>query len=315
LKFKKENRVNLLSFSDWTAKDANSLLNFAITLKQTPERFGQPLAGKSVVALFEKPSLRTRISFDIGINKLGGHMVYVDTQGQAIAKREDPKDVSANIAQWADAIVARVHKHSTLEELASLGNIPVINALCDIYHPCQALADYITMKEAFGEIKGKTLAYVGDGNNVTHSLLILGVLLGCHQVVITPKGHEINADIAQKVATMASEAGVNFSVSNHIETLTEADVIYTDTWVSMGDDTPLSEIKHKFMPYQVNKALMEQAGASYVMHCQPAHRDLEISGELMDSQQSLLMQESKNRLHAQNAILCYLLTECDISQF
>lgn len=307
--------MNLLSFSDWTAKDANSLLNFAITLKQTPERFGQPLAGKSVVALFEKPSLRTRVSFDIGINKLGGHMVYVDSQGQPMAKREDPKDVAANISQWADAIVARVYKHSTLEDLASVGNIPVINALCDMYHPCQALADYISMKEAFGEIKGKTLAYVGDGNNVTHSLLILGVLLGCHQVVITPKGHEIDPSIAQKVAQMASDAKVEFTLSNHIDTLTKADVIYTDTWLSMGDDTPLSDIKDKFMPYQVNKALMQQAGASYVMHCQPAHRDLEITGELMDSKQSLLMQESKNRMHAQNAILCYLLTEFDISQF
>lgn len=307
--------MHLLSFSDWTAKDANSLLDFAITLKQTPERFGQPLAGKSVVALFEKPSLRTRVSFDIGINKLGGHMVYVDSQSQPLEKREDPKDVSANISQWADAIVARVYKHKTLEDLASEGNIPIINALCDMYHPCQALADYISMKEAFGEIKGKTLAYVGDGNNVTHSLLILGVLLGCNQVVVTPKGHEIDANIAQKVAKMAAAENVEFTISNHIDTLTKADVIYTDTWLSMGDNTPLSEIKEKFMPYQVNKALMEQSGASYVMHCQPAHRDLEITGELMDSNQSLLMQESKNRLHAQNAILCFLLTELDLSQF
>jgi ornithine carbamoyltransferase len=307
--------VHLLSFSDWTAKDANSLLNFAITLKQTPERFGHPLAGKSVVALFEKPSLRTRVSFDIGINKLGGHMVYVDSQSEPLEKREDPKDVSANISQWADAIVARVYKHKTLEDLASVGNIPIINALCDMYHPCQALADYISMKEAFGDIKGKTLAYVGDGNNVTHSLLILGVLLGCNQVVITPKGHEIDAKIAQKVAKMADEQNVSFTISNHIDTLTNADVIYTDTWLSMGDETPLKDIKEKFMPYQVNKALMQQAGASYVMHCQPAHRDLEITGELMDSTQSLLMQESKNRMHAQNAILCLLLTELDLSQF
>lgn len=307
--------MHLLSFSDWTAKDANSLLNFAITLKQTPERFGQPLAGKSVVALFEKPSLRTRVSFDIGINKLGGHMVYVDSQNQPLEKREDPKDVSANIAQWADAIVARVYKHKTLEDLASVGNIPIINALCDMYHPCQALADYISMKEAFGEIKGKTLAYVGDGNNVTHSLLILGVLLGCNQVVITPKGHEIDPKIAQKVAKMAADQNVSFTISNHIDTLNNADVIYTDTWLSMGDDTPLNEIKEKFMPYQVNQALVQQAGASYVMHCQPAHRDLEITGELMDSEKSLLMQESKNRMHAQNAILCYLLTELDLSQF
>ncbi len=307
--------MHLLSFRDWRAKDANSLLNFAIALKQQPTNFGQPLKGKSIVALFEKPSLRTRVSFDVGINKLGGHMVYVDSQGQPFAKREDPKDVSANINQWADAIIARVYEHSTLVDMASVSNIPVINALCDMYHPCQALADYISLSETFGTVAGKTLAYVGDGNNVTHSLLILGVLLGCNQVVITPKGHEIDPAIAQTVAKMADAANVHFSVSNHIEELTKADVIYTDTWLSMGDDTPLSDIKDRFMPYQVNQALMDQCGATHVMHCQPAHRDLEITGELMDSEKSLLMTQSKNRMHAQNAILCYLLTEIDIHQF
>lgn len=307
--------MHLLSFSDWSSKDANALLNFAIALKQAPSKFGQPLSGKSIVALFEKPSLRTRVSFDIGINKLGGHMVYVDSQDQPFEKREDPKDVSANINQWADAIVARVYKHSTLEELAASGKIPVVNALCDMYHPCQALADYISMKETFGDITGKTLAYVGDGNNVTHSLLILGILLGCNQVVVTPKGHEIDPNIAKKAASMAAANNVSLMITNSVEELTNADVIYTDTWLSMGDNTPLTDIKDKFMPYQVNQSLMQQAGASYVMHCQPAHRDLEITGDLMDSSQSLLMKESENRLHAQNAILCYLLTDLDINQF
>jgi ornithine carbamoyltransferase len=178
---------DLLSFSQWTSEQANALLKFAIDLKNKPEDFGKPLANKSVVALFEKPSLRTRVSFDIGINKLGGHMVYVDSQGQPLEKREDPKDVGANISQWADAIVARVYSHNTLTALAKGADIPVVNALCDMYHPCQALADYISMYEALGSVKGKTMAYIGDGNNVTHSLLILGVLLGCHQVVVTPR--------------------------------------------------------------------------------------------------------------------------------
>ncbi len=307
--------MHLLSFSDWSSEKAKSLLKFALTLKQKPEDFGQPLAGKSVVALFEKPSLRTRVSFDIGINKLGGHMVYVDSQGQPLRKREDPKDVSENINQWADAIVARVYEHQTLVEMAQVSNIPVINALCDMYHPCQALADYLSLSETFGDISGKTIAYVGDGNNVTHSLLILGVLLGCHQVVITPKGHEIDANIAKKVSNMAADQGVNFSISNHVDTLDKADVIYTDTWLSMGDDTPLSDIKDKFMPYQVNAALMQQSGATHVMHCQPAHRDLEITGELMDSPSSLLMRQSENRLHAQNAILCHLIANIDLQQY
>lgn len=178
---------DLLTFSQWSSTEARSLLNFALALKNNPQKFGKPLQDKSIVALFEKPSLRTRISFDIGINKLGGHMVYVDSQGEAMEKREDPVDVGANISQWADAIVARVYSHSTLVNLAKGADVPVINALCDMYHPCQALADYISMQEALGSVAGKTLAYLGDGNNVTHSLLILGVLLGCHQVVVTPK--------------------------------------------------------------------------------------------------------------------------------
>ncbi|MGB3725061.1 MAG: ornithine carbamoyltransferase [Glaciecola sp.] len=307
--------TDLLSFTEWTSEQANALLKFAVALKNDPAILQKPLAGKSIVALFEKPSLRTRVSFDIGINKLGGHMVYVDSQGEPLVKREDPIDVGANISQWADGIVARVYSHSTLEGLAKGANVPVINALCDMYHPCQALADYITMFENLGSVQGKTLAYVGDGNNVTHSLLILGVLLGCHQVVITPKGHEIDSNIAKQVMNMASEHGVQFSISNHVDELTHADVIYADTWLSMGDNTPLDEIKAQFMPYQVNGELMQQCNASHVMHCQPAHRDLEITGALMDSEQSLLMQQAENRLHSQNAIMCYLLTELDITQF
>lgn len=306
--------THLLSFKDWDSKDAKALLSFAIALKNNPQKYGKPLEGKSIVAMFEKPSLRTRVSFDIGINKLGGHMVYVDSQGEPMEKREDPIDVGANISQWADAIVARVYKHSTLEKLAQGGTVPVINALCDMYHPCQALADYITLQEAMGEVKGKTLAYIGDGNNVTHSLLILGVLLGCHQVVVTPKGYEIDPQIAKLVSSMASENDVNFTITNHIEELGEVDVIYTDTWLSMGDNTPLADIKNKFMPYQVNQALMQKSKAQFVMHCQPAHRDLEITGELMDSTQSLLMQQAGNRMHSQNAILCCLLTDLDITQ-
>lgn len=306
---------NLLSFSNWSSEHCQSLLKFAIELKNNPAKFGKPLADKSIVSLFEKPSLRTRVSFDIGIQKLGGHMVYVDSRGEPLAKREDPIDVGANISQWADGIVARVFSHQTLVDLTKGAKVPVINALCDMYHPCQALADYITMFEAMGGVKGKTMAYIGDGNNVTHSLLILGVLLGCNQVVITPKGFEIDPTIAQMVSTLAGQHNANVTISNYIEELGEVDVIYTDTWLSMGDNTPLAEIKEQFMPFQVNKALMDKSKASFVMHCQPAHRDLEITGELMDSPQSLLMQQAENRLHSQNAIMCELLTDIDTTKF
>jgi ornithine carbamoyltransferase len=263
-----------------------TLLALALDLKQYPEKYGKPLAGKSVVAIFEKPSLRTRVSFDIGVNKLGGHLVYVDSQGSPLKDREDPVDVGANLACWADAIVSRVYEHQTLVDLAKGANIPVINALCDLYHPCQALADYLGMHEKLGELKGKTMAYIGDGNNVTHSLLIVGALLGVNQTVITPKGFEISAKIAKHAAKLAYENGVDLTIAN---------------------DTPLSEIKEKFAPFQVNEDLMKKAGASYVMHCQPAHRDLEITGSLMDSEQSLLMLQAENRMHAQNAILASLI--------
>nr|WP_136251573.1 ornithine carbamoyltransferase [Ningiella ruwaisensis] len=300
---------DLLTFIDWTSEEAKRLLDFALDLKAHPDKYGKTLAGKSVVAIFEKPSLRTRVSFDIGIHKLGGHMVYVDSRGSELKKREDPIDIGANVAQWADAIVARVFSHNTLEALANGAEIPVINALCDLYHPCQALADYISMREHLGGIKGKTLAYIGDGNNVTHSLLILGVLLGCHQIVVTPKGHEIDQSIRDKVTQLAMAEDVGVQFLNDIDELSSCDVIYTDTWLSMGDNTPLETIKASFMPYQVNRALMEKTKAQFAMHCQPAHRDLEITGEVMDSPQSLLMAQANNRLHAQNAILSYLLNE------
>ncbi|GLR72326.1 ornithine carbamoyltransferase [Agaribacter marinus] len=300
---------DLLTFRKWTSEEATALLDLAVHLKQQQDFYPQPLAGKSVVALFEKPSLRTRVSFDIGINKLGGHMVYVDSQGEPLKKREDPVDVGANVSQWADAIVARVYEHNTLEQLVQGAKVPVVNALCDMYHPCQALADYITLFEQDKQIKGKTMAYIGDGNNVTHSLLILGILLGVHQIVITPKGHEIDDEIHRYVSELAELMNVMVTFSSKIADVKGADVLYTDTWLSMGDDTPLDEIKETLMPYQVNEALMQSSGAKYVMHCQPAHRDLEITGELMDSEHSLLMQQAENRMHAQNAILTYLLTD------
>lgn len=304
---------DLLSFSDWSSTSMTALLNLAVNLKNNPEKFGRPLEGKSIVAIFEKPSLRTRVSFDIGINKLGGHMVYVDSQGSPLTNREDPVDVGANLACWADAIVARVYEHRTLVGLASGAKVPVINALCDLYHPCQALADYLTMFEQLGTVKGKTMAYIGDGNNVTHSLLIVGALLGCHQTVITPKGYEISAKIAKHAAKLAYENNVSLTIANDIAELGKADVLYTDTWLSMGDDTPLSEIKDKFASYKVNEALMLKSGASYVMHCQPAHRDLEITGSLMDGNQSLLIPQAENRMHAQNAILAHLVGNIELA--
>ncbi|GEA10168.1 ornithine carbamoyltransferase [Alteromonas sp. KUL49] len=300
-------KQDLLTFANWTPEAMADLLELAVTIKQSPASYSQVLAGKSIVALFEKPSLRTRVSFDIGINKLGGHMVYLDSQAGKLAGREDSVDMAANLSCWADAIVARVFSHSTLEQFSKAANIPVINALCDKYHPCQGLADYLTMYEQFGQTKGLTMAYVGDGNNVTHSLLIVGALLGCNQVVITPEGHEPDAEIVAHATTLAAKTGASITVSNSVDAAKGVNVIYADTWLSMGDDTPLATIKDKFMPYQVNDALMTLTGATHVMHCQPAHRDLEITSALIDGDKSLLMPQAENRMHGQNAILTHLL--------
>ncbi len=300
-------KQDLLTFSQWTPAQMQNLLKLALHIKKHPADYSNVLAGRSIVALFEKPSLRTRVSFDVGINKLGGHLIYLDTQANNLSGREDIRDTAANLACWADAIVARVFSHSTLETMANASKVPVVNALCDMYHPCQALADYLTVHEQFGEVKGRTLAYVGDGNNVTHSLMIVGALLGANVLSVTPAGHEASAEIVKLAQTIAQQTGAHIEESHSVTALNGADVIYTDTWLSMGDTTPLDDIKNKFMPYQVNEALFAASGARFVMHCQPAHRDLEITSSLIDSDASLLMQQAENRMHGQNAILTHLL--------
>ena len=300
-------KQDLLSLKDWTADQLHSLLALAKTIKNNPAGYHKALDGLSIVALFEKPSLRTRVSFDIGINKLGGHMVYLDTQSNKLAGREDVKDMGANLACWADAIVARVFAHSTLEELAESADVPVINALCDMYHPCQAVADYLTISENYDDLSKVKLAYIGDGNNVTHSLMLMGVALGCEVVVITPEGHEVDDNIIKLTQARAQQFGGKLTVSTDINAANGSQVLYTDTWLSMGDETPLADIKDTFSGYEINEALMAKTGAKYVLHCQPAHRDLEISGSLIDSDASLLMQQAENRMHGQNAILVHLL--------
>ena len=300
-------KQDLLSFKDWTADQLHNLLALAKTIKNNPAGYRTALDGKSIVALFEKPSLRTRVSFDIGINKLGGHMVYLDSQSNKLAGREDVKDMGANLACWADAIVSRVFAHSTLEQLAESAKVPVINALCDMYHPCQAVADYLTISENYDDLSKVKLAYIGDGNNVTHSLMLVGVALGCEVVVITPEGYEVDEEIIKLTQARAQQFGGKLTVSTDINAANGSQVLYTDTWLSMGDETPLADIKDTFAGYEINEALMEKTGAKYVLHCQPAHRDLEISGSLIDSEASLLMQQAENRMHGQNAILVQLL--------
>ncbi|MEW6998790.1 ornithine carbamoyltransferase [Colwelliaceae bacterium BS250] len=282
------------------------LIAQAIDIKTNPEKYCQALAGKSIVMLFEKPSLRTHISFDIGIQKLGGHSLYIGQQNGQLGERERVKDVAKNLACWADAIVARVFKQTVLDEMAEHAGIPVINALSDLYHPCQALADYMALTETFGSVENLNVAYIGDGNNVSNSLMLMGSILGANVTVITPPGYEPEAEMVAKAQQLAKQSGSTLTVSTDIEDAKNQQVIYTDTWISMGDDTKVEELLAKFMPYQINDALMTKAGASAVMHCQPAHLEQEITTQVFDSQKSIAFLQAENRMWAQNSVLVSL---------
>ncbi|RZM81463.1 ornithine carbamoyltransferase [Pseudoalteromonas rubra] len=294
---------------EFDKSQALKLLALASDMKQQPQEFAHALAGKSVVTLFEKPSLRTRLSFDIGINKLGGHAVYLDQQNGAMGSRESVQDFALNIATWADALVARVSSHHTLEVLAEHSSIPVVNSLCDLYHPCQALADFLTLQEAFGDVSQIKLAYLGEGNNVCQSLLLLAATLGADFVAVCPKGHSPDAQIVKQAEQIAAVNGASVLISDRIEAAVGANALYTDTWVSMGSDTSLDQAKTTFMPYQLNQALLEQTGASTVLHCQPAHRGYEITSQVMDGPKARILQQAENRMHAQNALLLALMNK------
>ncbi len=298
---------NFLTGLELDQQGALNLLKLARDLKAKPEKYSQVLAGKSIVTLFEKQSLRTRLSFDIGINRLGGHAVYLDQQNGAMGARESVKDFALNISTWAEGIVARVNQHSTLTTLGEYSSVPVVNSLCDLYHPCQALADFLTLQEVHGDVSELKVAYLGEGNNVTHSLMLLAATLGTDFVAVTPKGSSPDSQILKKAEQIAAMNGASVMVSDRVEASVGANVVYADTWVSMGDDTPLEQVKEKYMPYQLNQALLEQTGATTVLHCQPAHREFEITSEVMDGPASKIIQQAENRMHAQNALLVTLL--------
>ena len=298
---------SVLADLDLNPEQVSQVLDLAIDMKADPVKYGDAFKGKSIATIYEKPSLRTRVSFDVGINKLGGHAVYLDQQNGAMGKREDVADFGANLSCWVDAIVARVNDHQTLIELQQAANVPIVNSLCNLYHPCQALADYMSLKEKFGELKGLTLAYIGDGNNVTHSLLLTGAQLGVNLVVITPEGYTPNLDIVKQASEIAAKNNATVTMTHDISDINQVDAIYADTWISMGDGKTFADIAETFMPYQVTNELMTKLSAHYFMHCQPAHRGQEVTGDVLDSEQSIILRQAENRMWAQNALLHTLL--------
>ena len=298
---------NLLSIADLTPKEIESLVERAIELKAGGA--SKALAGRSVVLLFEKPSLRTRASFDVGIHQLGGYCLYMGGQEVGFGVREPVADVAKVLSRYVDCIVARVNAHASLEELAQYASVPVINALSDWEHPCQALADLQTIREAKGTLKSLTIAFVGDGNNVARSLALGVSSVGSNFTIATPKGYELDSATLDQARQRAAEwGGVVRTTDNVHEAVSGADAVYTDVWVSMGDETDRSARLKAFQGYTVDPELMSLAKADAIfMHDMPAHYGEEVTPGMLDHPQSVAFDQAENRLHAQKAVLEYLL--------
>jgi ornithine carbamoyltransferase len=304
---------DFLSIRDLSAAQLEALLALAQELKarRQGDRRAQMnlLDGKTLVMLFEKPSLRTRVTFETGMTQLGGHAIYLQPSDAQLGQRETVADAARNLERWVDGIMARTFRHETVVELARCASVPVINGLSDLEHPCQALADFLTIREKRGSVEGLKLAFVGDGNNVAHSLMLLGAKLGTHVVVACPEGYAPDAEITDDAEVCAAEAGGSITIVHDPYTgVKDADVIYTDVWASMGQEVEAEARAKLFAPFQVNAALLAAAAPdAVVMHCLPAHRGQEITDEVMDGPQSIVFDQAENRLHAQKAILAALL--------
>jgi ornithine carbamoyltransferase len=291
----------LLSDLDLSPVALRRLLDLAGRVKRTPQRYAQSLAGRYLALLFEKPSLRTRLTFELAIKQLGGDAV---NYAGPIGGREPVKDVARNLDRWTQGIVARVFSHSTIEEIAAWTDLPVINALSDRFHPCQVLADVQTLEERFGALEGLKLAFIGDGNNVAHSLMLTAGRLGVHVAVATPKGYSPDAAIAAE----AAQLGHITLTHDPADALDGAHAVYTDVWASMGQESEAAARLEAFEPYQVDEAMMAWARPDAIfMHCLPAHRGEEVVDAVIESPRSVVFDQAENRLHAQKALLLMLL--------
>jgi ornithine carbamoyltransferase len=301
--------ADLVSVCDFKPGEAKSLLELTALLKSRPQDFRGVLAGKQLVLFFEKPSLRTRLTFEAGINSLGGNSFFVDQTHSRLGQREPLSDVAHNVERWVDGLVLRTFYHSTVADMAAYASIPVINALSDYEHPCQAFADFFTLQEKFGDLAKVKLAYVGDGNNVAHSLLLAAATLGGHIALATPAEYEPKAQVVAKAREIASHTGATLELTADPQmAVAGAKAVYTDVWTSMGQEAETEFRRKLFSPYQVNSKLMSLAAPDAVfMHCLPAHRGDEVTANVIDSPASVVFDQAENRLHIQKAILMVLL--------
>ena len=298
---------HLLSIADLDRDQILAIVESAIAIKKN-QPTDAPLAGRSAALIFEKPSLRTRVSFEVGLFRLGAQGVYLDHSTSPIGKRESVEDLAGYLQRTVHAIIARVNSHAVVKSLASVSGIPVINALCDLEHPCQALADLVTIREHVGRLGGVRLAYVGDGNNVCHSLMLAGAIVGMHVTVVTPEGRGPRSEFVNAARRYAEESGVQIVVTSDLGAIENHDVVYTDTWESMGEPELTPEKARAFEPYRVTPAMMSKAGTGAVfMHCMPAHRGEEVDAAVIDGPTSVVCDQAENRLYAQNALMLALM--------
>ncbi|KHF30493.1 Ornithine carbamoyltransferase [Anoxybacillus sp. BCO1] len=302
---------DFLTLADYSKEEIEYLLHLALELKekqQNGERY-TPLSGKTLAMIFEKPSTRTRVSFEVGMVQLGGHALHLSSRDLQIGRGETIADTARVLSEYVDAIMIRTFEHEKVEELAHYATIPVINGLTDDDHPCQALADLLTIYEVKGKLQGLKLAYIGDGNNMAHALMLAAAKVGMHCAVASPKGYEPKEAVVKEAKSSANESGATIVVTNDpYEAIADADVVYTDVWASMGQEAEANERMHVFAPFQVNETLVQQAKSDFMfLHCLPAHRGEEVTEGVIDGVRSYIFQQAGNRLHAQKALLVSLL--------
>lgn len=300
---------DFITIRSYTPAETRKLIDDAIDIKTHPGKYAKALKGKALGMIFEKPSLRTRVTFDVGIHQLGGFGIYLSPAEISLGKRESVADVARNLERMVQGIMARTFSHKVVEELAACARIPVINGLTDYNHPCQAMADYMTLLEVRGKLSGLKLAYLGDGNNVAVSLIHTAARLGVHLAVATPAGYEPNSEAVEWGRAQGAETGCRIDLTHDpVEAVKGADAVYTDVWTSMGQESEAAKRLAIFRPYQVNEALFAKARPDAVfLHCLPAHRGEEVTDEVVDSPRSVVFQQAENRLHSQKAIMLHLM--------
>ena len=300
---------DLCSIADLSSSEVRAIVKLGHDVKMNPREYRHALDARQMVLMFEKASLRTRLAFETGINTMGGNAIFVDQTGAPLGEREALADVARNVERWVDVIVLRTYAHDTITEMAANSRVPVINALSDFEHPCQALADFMTLEEHFGSAAGLNFTYVGDGNNVCHSLMLTGAQLGTNVTVATPRGYSPDIEIVTKAREIAEQNGCEIKLTQDPQAAVEnADAVYTDVCVSMGMEHESTKRAPIFRTFQVNEALMSKTAANAVfMHCLPARRNAEVTDAVLDSPQSIVFDQAENRMHAQKALLLLLL--------